>query len=673
MKRIICLISISFALATGANADSNNGSSSRAGLGITKLTIIQRRVVFGGKSFGNVGQYELLTGVAYGELDPKAAGNIGIVNLNNAPVNAGGHVEYSVDIAILKPVDMAKGNGILLYDVVNRGNKAAFVQLNSSRATFSATDVGTGFLMNHGYTVIWSGWQTDLASFEGERPINPDLLRANFPVATNDGKPIIGLSREEFTDVPADPKFTEKLTYPAAATFDRSGASLTVRERETDSRKPLPLSSWRYEDANRIEITAEPGFDRGAIYEFIYPATNPVVNGIGFAATRDFVSFLRYSDQDSGGQPNPLSQKGASVKATLGIGISQSGRYIKDFLYQGFNADVAGRPVFDGIMPIISGSRRTFTNYQFAQPGRFSREHEDHLYPGDQFPFSYGANTDAITGKTDSLLMNCGKSHTCPRIIHVDSDTEVWQGRSSLVTTDTTGHFLAIPENVRAYMLSGLPHVAAPGPGVRGECEQYQNPLQYSPYLRALLVAMSRWVTDGVAPPPSTYPNLKDHTLLPIDKAKSQYPSIPGAPFSAVINQLHVTDPDSMPPSLGPNYALLIPLFDSDGNPKGGIEPVDVAVPTATYAGRNFRAESFAKGELCGLSGEYIPFAATRQERVASGDSRPSLEERYMSQQDYSEKRRRAVNALVQQRFLLPEDAMAMSSGTLPSAAPVQH
>jgi hypothetical protein len=547
------------------------------------------------------------------------------------------------------------------------------MQLDSSHATFYANDLGTGFLMNHGYTVLWSGWQADLASFEGDQPINPDLMRGNFPIATNEGKPIVAPSREEFTDVPGAPKFTETLTYPAAATFDRSGASLSVRERETDSRNMLPASSWRYIDANRIEITAAPGFDRGAIYEFIYPATNPVVEGIAFAATRDFVSFLRYSDQDSAGQPNPILQKNSTIKATLGIGISQSGRYIKDFLYQGFNADIAGHPVFDGIIPVISGSRRTFTNYQFAQPGRFSREHEDHLYPGDQFPFSYAAGTDEITKKSDSLLSACGKSRTCPRILHVDSDTEVWQGRASLVTTDTAGHFLTLPENVRVYMLSGIPHVAAAGPTNRGECQQYQNPLSYSPYLRALLVAMGRWVIEGVAPPSSTYPNVQNHTLVPIAQAGSQYPSIPGAPFSTVINQLHVTDSASQPPSLGPNYPLLVPPFNADGNPTGGISPLDVGVPVATYSGRNIRAENFAKGELCGISGEYIPFAATKSDRLASGDSRPSIEERYPSPQNYTEKRGRAAKALVQQGFLLPEDATAMTAAGLPPQLSAQH
>jgi hypothetical protein len=322
--------------------------------------------------------------------------------------------------------------------------------------------------------------------------------------------------------------------------------------------------------------------------------------------------------------------------------------------------------VFDGIIPVISGSRRTFTNYQFAQPGRFSREHEDHVFPGDQFPFSYAASTDQITGKSDSLLTACGKSRTCPRIIHVDSDTEVWQGRASLVTTDTDGHFLAPPENVRLYMLSGIPHVAAPDPSVRGECEQDQNPLHYSPYLRALLVAMSGWITDGVAPPPSTYPNVQNHTLISITEAKSQYPAIPDAPFSPVINQLHVTDPDGVPPSVGPGYPLLVPPFNSDGNPIGGVEPLDLSVPVATYSGRNFRAENFARGELCGLYGEYIPFAATRKERMASGDARTSIEERYANQQVYAEKRSHAAKALVQQGFLLPEDVTAMVSAPLP-------
>jgi hypothetical protein len=439
MKKTVCLLAIGLALLLAGSANTQQ-SSPASGLGITRLVIAKRQVVFGGVSFGTAGPYELLSGTAYGELDPHAPGNTGIVNVSNAPLNAKGHVEYSVELAILKPVDTAKGNGRLLYDVVNRGKNTALAHLNDSGDTFTANDAGDGFLMKRGYTVVWSGWQADV-------PSNLPLLKANLPAAMRDGRLIVGTSREEFTDVPAGPAFTETLTYPVL--LDSSGTTLTVREHEADPRKPLPGSSWHFVDARHVEISAAPGFDRGAIYELIYPATDEVITDIGLAAARDFVSFLRYADQDSTGQPNPVREPGSAFKAALAFGVSQTGRALKDFIYQGFNADISGRIVFDGALPLLSGSRRTFTNFEFAQPGRFSRQHEDHLYGGDQFPFSYATTKDPVSGKTDGLLMQCEKSNTCPRILHLDSDTEVWQGRVSLVVTDTSGHPLALPDNVR--------------------------------------------------------------------------------------------------------------------------------------------------------------------------------------------------------------------------------
>jgi hypothetical protein len=655
MKKRIRLLAVGLTLVLVGPANTQQNSPA-TGLGLTRLVIAKRQVVFGGASFGSAGQYELLSGTAYGELDPHSPSNSDIVNINNAPLNAKGHVEYSVDIAILKPVDTAKGNGRLLYDVVNRGKNTALAHLNDSGDTFAANDTGDGFLMKRGYTVVWSGWQADI-------PTNSPLLKAYLPVAMHDGKPTVGTSREEFTDVPAGPVFTQTLTYPAL--LDTSGTTLTVREREADPRKPLPASSWHFLDARHVEITAAPGFDRGALYELIYPATNETITDIGLAAARDFVSFLRYSDQDSTGQPNPVREPGTKFKAALAFGVSQTGRALKDFIYQGFNADISGRIVFDGALPLLSGSKRTFTNFEFAQPGRFSRQHEDHLYGGDQFPFSYATTKDPVSGKTDGLLMQCEKSHTCPRIFHLDSDTEVWQGRISLVVTDTSGRPLALPDNVRAYMLSGQPHNPSPDWRSHGVCQELQNPLNYSTYARALLVALDRWVTEGVAPPASAFPNLKSHTLITLEKTQAMWPAIPGVPFSPLVNQVRVVDPKSMPPEAsGPAYPLLFPPLNADGNPIGGIEVPEVAVPIATFSGRNTRAEGFSQGELCGLSGAYIPFAATKQERQTNGDPRLSLEERYKSAQDYADKRKRAVAALVQQRYVLPEDADALAAST---------
>lgn len=626
--------------------------SRAGGAGITRLVITKRQIAFGGASFGTTGPYEVLNGTAYGEVDPKAPANSSIVNLNLAPVNGQGHVEYSVDFMILKPVDAKKGNGRLIYDFVNRGRNT-ILRLDESGDSFTANDAGNGFLLNRGYAVAWSGWQGDLSG-------NPALLSAHLPVAMDKSRPARGISREEFTDVPAGPVFTQTLDYPAL--LDTTGTTLTVRERESDPRKPLPTSSWHFIDARHIEITAAAGFDRGALYELIYPATNESVMDIGLAASRDFVSFLRYADQDSTGQGNPARDAGAPFKAAFAFGISQTGRAINDFIYQGFNEDPAGRIVFDGAMPLLSATRRTFTNFEFAQPGRFARQHEDHEYSGDQFPFTYATSKDSLSGKIDGMLMACEKSRTCPRIVHLDSDTEFWQSRDSLLVTDTTGHPLALPENVRAYMMSGQEHNAAPNWNTRGNCQNLQNALSYAPYARALLVALDRWVTEGVAPPPTVFPSLKNHTLLPLAKVQATYPAIPGARFSPLYNSLQVMDSKSMPPEAsGPAYPVFFPPVDADGNPLGGIVLPEVAVPIATYSGRNVRAEGFSAGELCGLSGSYIPFAATKQERLANGDPRLSLEERYKSAQDYAEKRKRAVDTLVQQGFVLPEDADALA------------
>jgi hypothetical protein len=660
MKKVIFVLGAAFALFLSSAAFGQQSPPS-PGAGITRLVVARRQIAYGGASFGAAGPYEVLAGTAFGELDPQTPGNAGILNLNRASLNSRGHVEYSVDFMIVKPVDLKKGNGRLIYDFVNRGRNT-ILRLDESGDSFAAGDAGNHFLMSRGYTVAWSGWQADA-------PSAPGFLRAYVPVVMDKGKPATGTNRDEFTDVPAGPVFTQALSYPVL--LDSTGTTLTVREHEADPRKPLPASSWHFIDERHVEIAAAPGFDRGAIYELIYPATNESIADIGLVASRDFVSFLRYTDQDSTGQDNPLHDSAAPFKAALAFGISQTGRAINDFLYQGFNADTSGRMVFDGAMPLLSSTRRTFTNFEFAQPGRFARQHEDHEYGGDQFPFSYATTKDSVTGKTDGFLVQCEKSHTCPRIVHVDSDTEFWQNRASLAVTDTSGRPLTLPDNVRVYLLSGQEHNGAPNWNTRGNCQQLQNALNYSVYARALLVALDRWVTENVAPPPSTFPNLKNHTLVPIAKVQASYPAIPGAPFSPLYNPLQVIDQKSMPPEAsGRGYPLFFPSVDADGNPQGGIILPEIAVPIATYSGRNVRAEGFAAGELCGLSGSFIPFAATKQERMASGDPRLSLEERYKNAQDYSDKRKHAVDTLVQQGFVLPEDSEALArSMPLPGTA----
>ena len=472
---------------------------------------------------------------------------------------------------------------------------------------------------------------------------------------------------------PAGPSFTELLTYPAA-NLDTSAATLTVREREEDPRKPLPASSWSYIDAKHVRITAAPGFDRGALYELIYQATDAVIEGICLRIHQGFrvVPAVCRARLDGAAQSRA---SGDSIQ-----GSHWNGHIAKRSGYQGrgvegFNVDSSGRRVFDGVLSALSGSGSHEFNAAFAQPGRYSMQHEDRLYSSDQFPFTYVTTTDPLTGKTDGLLAKCTKTHSCPKIFQFDSDTEVWQRRVSLVFTDTTGKPVPIPDNVRIYMPTGVPHdsndlsESIAGTADRGICQQRRNPLHYRYYVRALFLALDRWVTEGVEPPPSRYPNLKDGTLISVAEAGKLWPSIPGVPFNPEINRFWLRDNSHEPPVVsGPEYPIFVARTNADGNPIGGIEPPEIEVPLGTYSGKNTRAAGYGEGDLCGLNGSYIPFAVTKKERMANHDSRLSLEERYKNQEDFSAKRKKAADELVRQRFLLPEDAAVFSAVTLPKA-----
>ncbi|MES1254739.1 MAG: alpha/beta hydrolase domain-containing protein, partial [Acidobacteriota bacterium] len=488
-----------------------------------------------------------------------------------------------------------------------------------------------------------------------------------------DGKPIVGTSREEFSTTGKGPTFTKTLTYPTA-NRDTAAATLTVRQHETDPRKPLPPTSWSYVDARHVRINRADGFDSEALYELVYPATDAVIQGIAFVAVRDFVSFLRYADKDSTGQPNPV-HPATPFKAVLGMGVSQSGCLLKDMVYQNFHVDAAGRKIFDGILDVVSGARATSVNMEFSQPGRFSRQHEDHLFPNDQFPFTYATTTDPISGKTDGLQATCSKARTCPLTIHADTDTETWLGHGSLVFTDPTGKPVTVPDNVRIFSLTSIPHNGrdlgdlweSDGKPERGICKQYRNPLEYRYYIRAMFVALDEWVTEGKMPPASRYPNRKDGTLVTVEEAAKLWPAVPDVPFSPVISKLRLTDYSHQPPTVsGPEYPLFVGRINADGNPVGGIETPEVAVPIGTYSGRNIRAAGFAENDLCGLNGSYIPFAVTREERLATKDARLSLEERYKNPADFVAKRKAATDKLVRERLLLAEDAPLFSAVTLP-------
>ncbi len=609
------------------------------GSGLAQITAFDLDVVespaLGGGSFGDVGQYELLRGTVAGEVDPADPRHQHIVNLANAPRNAAGRVEYRATVEVYRPIDMARWNRALYHTVSNRGGAGA----------------AEPALLERGFAFVRVGWQGDLVPTESN-------IVAYLPVATNpDGSSIVGAALEEFIFNDAESVSRRGLTYPAASLEPRGGM-LSVRATQDAERKRPDDLQWRYVSDTEIEIDRPAGFDGGAIYEFIYEAKDPIVLGIGFAAMRDAISFLRYEAADRDGNPNPLAEHGLPTKA-ISLGISQSGRMQRDFLYQGFNEDVAGRIVFDGMHPNIAGSRKTFTNYQFGQPGRWQKQHEDHVYPGDQFPFTYATLTDPLSGRTDGLQERCSVSNTCPKIVHSDGEAELWQARSSLVVTDPTGGHIDLPDNVRVYLLSGTQHGGGPGVHTRtpsqGMCQNLSNPLALAQTRAALSVALYEWVANGVEPPPSRFPTVAGGGLVSANELG--FPDIPGVTYSGSYNPLHLADHRSLPPMYGDAYPVLVGRIDDDGNMVDGVRHPNLAAPVGTYTGWNLRRAGFGEGGQCAGTGSFIPFAATESARADSGDPRASLEARYPDHAAYIQAVSEAADALVGERLLLAADA----------------
>lgn len=649
---------------------------------VKTIQITRNESVFEGISFGRVGPYQKIAGRVQGEVDPGDPLNSLIVNIDKAPTNEAGLVAYDVDFYILKPADLSRGNRRILYDVNNRGNKVVLGSFNDATTNPNdptlAGDAGNGFLMKLGYTIVWSGWQGDVAP-------GGDRIISRFPVATNGKEPIVGLNRDEFIlDSPAT-SFTVPLSYPAA-TLDPSQVQFSVRELERDPRKPMPDDSWVYLDANTIQFSRPEGYDDGAIYEFIYSATNPIVMGLGFAAVRDVVSFLRHRAADDLATPNPLVEESAGgseddgrptvISQAYAFGSSQSGRFLRDYLWQGFNEDEDGRIVFDAMIPHIAGSRKTFTNFQFSQPGWWSKQHENHFQPGDQFPFTYATITDPVSGRTDGILARCEATHhgeedsghehhhrggTCPKIMQIDGSTEFWQARASLVVTDGAGNAVALPSNVRAYLITGTNHGGGTAAPFYSFCGNTPSPVLLNPPQRALLIDLDEWVTHGVPPPATRYPSVGNGTLArTLPPSELGFPDIPSVTYSGLFNYLFVTDYSVQPPTTEAEYLVLEPKVGEDGNELAGIRQPIVSVPVATYTGWNVRRPGDAAPDLCTGAGSMFPFPATQADRIDSGDPRLSVEERYPTHEDYVAAVRRAAASLLRERLLLVEDARAI-------------
>jgi len=462
---------------------------------VTRLEISAQAPYAGGRSFGAAGPYVRVSGRFFGELDPSHPSNRTIVDIRLAPRNARGKVEYSADFEILRPADPARSNGTLLYDVNNRGNKRVLHLLNDTPAGNSlaaADSAGDGFLMRNGFTVAWSGWIPGL-------PLSAQLLRLEVPGAAAIEQPV--WDEFLFNDpAPQQVLFNDaaarlaQLSFPAAS-LDKSRARLTTRSRNDDAPVAIPAAGWEFADNDAIRLLpAGTPFRPGVLYQFSYRAKNPPVSGIGYAATRDWIGFLRYQQQDAFRTANPLGPEGRhKIGTAIAHGTSQSGRFLRDFVYQGFNETEDLRIVFDGINPHIA-SARLFLNQRFAQPNRlYSLGYGFVGYPDASFPFGYEKQRDAKSRREDGLLERCRQRDTCPKILHTVSSTEYWQGGHSLVTTDGPGvQDAVLPENVRVYHFAGTQHIITPTMP-RGVCSMPANTtVDPRPAMRALILALDR-------------------------------------------------------------------------------------------------------------------------------------------------------------------------------------
>ncbi|TMQ06276.1 MAG: hypothetical protein E6J90_46870 [Deltaproteobacteria bacterium] len=472
------------------------GAPALAEAHITRIEITQvESPAFGGAAFGDVGLYEKLIGRAFGEVDPRAPENRAITDIELAPRNARGMVEYDTGILILRPVDPAKGNRRLFYELTNRGVILSLRALddspNPSTTNPAAADAGNGFLMRRGYTLLYTGW--DLSA------VGP--FASHFPVATQrNGAPIVGPAIDEliFDNPPAVQPMTATLSYPAAA-LDTAQATLTVRSHYGDAQTAIPATGWRFNDARTIQLLPEgTRFDPGRLYELAYQARNPVVSGLALAAVRDTPAFLHRATTDDTGAANPLAGR---IDVVIGHGISQPARLLHDLVHLGFNRDERGHQVFDGILSYIAGASSGFFNYRFAQPFRTHRQHIGRWTPERVFPFANQLLFDPVTDRFGGRLVRCTLTGTCPKILEANSSNEYWVKGGSLLHTDTRGHDLLFDApGVRTYLFSSLPHSPSAGPGI---CEQGRNPLSPAPGLRALLVDLDDWISHRTPPPAS--------------------------------------------------------------------------------------------------------------------------------------------------------------------------
>jgi hypothetical protein len=620
-------------------------SMGRRRIMVTGFEIARREVVLGGKAFGDAGAYEKIVGTLHYAVDPEHPLHRQITDLALAPTNARGAVELSADFYVLKPVDPKKGSGRLLLDVPNRGRKVALDIFNSAPRVPDPREpehFGNGFLMRHGFTVAWVGWQPDVPRRDG-------MMAMDVPQAQGvTGTVRVQLRPNDRVDtLPLADRY--HIPY-ATADLDDAYAKLTMRERAGAALVEIPRNQWRFADASHVQL--DGGFMPGAIYQVIYRSADPAIVGLAFIAVRDAAAFLRWGEKD-----NPCA--GTIDRAYL-FGVSQSGRFLRHMLSLGLDEDEHGRTVFDGVMPHVAGGRRGEFNVRFGQPSLNIHASVASLPPFD----------DA------GVFERVAKRGRTPKVFATNSTPEYWRGDASLIHTDIEGARDAEPAPfVRTYLFAGTQHTPGALPPLAANSSTGDrgyhvfNVVDYSPLLRAALLNLAAWVEKGVEPPPSVFPRIADGTAVQAESLRGFYETIPGARFPVRVTRPPKLDfgPEidrgiaAYPPRAGEPYRTYVSAVDADGNEVAGLRSPELAAPLATFAGWNTRhPETGAAGDLMSMNGSTLRFALTREERERTGDSRRSIAERYPSRGAYLEEVRRTTRELIEKRHVLAEDLEAI-------------
>jgi hypothetical protein len=631
---------------------------------VTHIEITSRTDVLNSKPFGDIGAYERITGRVYFAVSLANVHNQPIVDLASAINLQNGEVEFSADFVAVRPKDMTKGNGTLLLENPNRGHPRILSLVDGGNEDL-AHNAGDGWLLRNGFTVVALGWQWDAPG--------PNALRLYAPIAKDHGKTITGVLRGDITlaakadEIPLGHMIVGNLggsEYPVAQPDDPRN-TLTVRDSREGKRIHIPRSGWQFAAMVEGKLTASDrsihlngGFEPGRIYEYVYVVSDPVVAGLGFAAVRDFASYVKHA-------PDSITP----ASRVLGEGISQNGRFLRDLLYQGFNADEEGRIALDGVLAHVAGAGRGSFNYRFAQPSRDAEPTSAIFFPTDIFPFTDQPEVDPITGEKGGLLDRARLDQVVPKIFFSHTSYEYWGRAASLIhTTADAKQDAVIGSNVRIYHFTGLQHFPGPFPPARGEGDLLgqdpESPLPSRFFWRSMIANMDAWVRAGTSPPPSAYSTIAGHSLVPVSEIA--FPRIPHTIVPSEANTAYRLDYGPnwragiltvQPPSVGKSFPVLVPQVDADGNELGGIHLPEISVPLVTYTGWNLRDPSIGgASQRVAMEGSYFPFPKDARARKQSGDPRKSIAERYPDREAYLGQFARATDELIKQRWILPED-----------------